>query len=54
MSQWQKAIPHATFTEMEETVKVELGNSRIGLVKMMVWEEAASQDVQDYPRLIRK
>ena len=50
MSQWQKANPHATLTEMEEAVEAELAQLRKQLVEEMVREkEAASQAVPDCP-----
>ena len=51
MSQWQKANPHATLTEMEEAVEAELAKLRKQLVEEMVREkEAASQEVPDCPQ----
>jgi len=55
MSQWQKANPHATLTEIEETVEVELAKLRKQLVEEMVREkEAASQEVPDCPQCGQK
>jgi transposase-like protein len=51
MSQWQKANPDATLTEMEEAVEAELAQLRKQLVEEMVWEkEVASQEAADCPQ----
>ena len=51
LSQWQKANPDATLTEMEEAVEAELAQLRKQLVEEMVREkEATSQEVPDCPR----
>ena len=51
MSQWQKANPHATLTEMEEAVEAELAQLRKQLVEEMVREkEAASREIPDCPQ----
>jgi transposase-like protein len=51
MSQWQKANPHATLTEIEEAVEAELAKLRKQLVEEMVREkEAASHEVPDCPQ----
>jgi hypothetical protein len=55
MSQWQKANPHATLTEMEEAVEAELAKIRKQLVEDMVREkEATSQEVPDCPTVVTK
>ena len=55
MSQWQKANPHATLTEMEEAVEAELAKLRKQIVEEMVREkEAASQEVPDCPHCGQK
>lgn len=55
MSQWQKANPHATLTDMEEAVEVELAELRRQLVEGMVQEkEATSQEVPDCPQCGQK
>ena len=51
MSQWQKANPHATLTDMEEAVEAELAKLRKQLVEEMVREkEVASQEAPDCPQ----
>ena len=51
MSQWQKANPHATLTDMEEAVEAELAKLRKQLVEEMVREkEAANQEAPDCPQ----
>jgi Lon protease-like protein len=55
MSQWQKANPDATLTEMEEAVEAELAQLRKQLVEEMVREkEVASQEAADCPNVVRK
>jgi YgiT-type zinc finger domain-containing protein len=55
MSQWQKANPHATLTEMEEAVETELAKLRKQLVEEMVRDkEAASQEAPDCPQCGQK
>ncbi len=49
MSQWQKANPHATLTEMGEAIEAEVAKLRKQSVEEMVREkEAASQEVPDW------
>jgi transposase-like protein len=51
MSQWQRANPAATLTEIEEAVEVELAQLRKRLVEEMVQEkEAASQEEPACPQ----
>ncbi len=51
MSQWQRANPDATLTDIEEAVEAELAQIRQRIVEEMVREkEAASHEEPDCPR----
>jgi transposase-like protein len=51
LSQWQRANPQATLTEIEEAVEAELAQLRKRLVEAMVAQkEATDQAVPDCPR----
>jgi transposase-like protein len=55
MSQWRRANPKATLTEIEEAVEAELAQLRKQLVEEMVQEGAAgSQEEPDCPQCGQK
>jgi transposase-like protein len=55
MSQWRRANPRATLTEIEEAVEAELAQLRKHLVEEMVQEEAGGrQEVPDCPQCSEK